>query len=274
MTLVKGAYCGGNNHSCRSNCCLFRKDGVQKILGPTADYLGEELKAFTQRRINNIGKIFSNAEKKLGPRLDSPGQVPPKVLKSVINEGSYSEDPVMLEYFGGVLASSKTEIGRDDRGARLIKILDNLSTYQIRTHYLLYSTIAHLFSNSGRQFALPENRAKMEVFLPFEGYATSMEFTQAEWDNPQILAHIWHGLSSDDLIEGRWHYGNQEDLQAFVRGVPSAGIICQPSALGAELFLWAFGYGDKPLDYVLSGDLKAEIDDLPSQVLGVAGTKP
>ena len=248
------------------------KDGVQKILGPTADYLGEELKAFTQRRVENTAKIFSNAEKKLGSRLDSPGQVPPKVLKSVINEGSYSEDPVTLEYFGGVLASSKTEIGRDDRGTRLIKILDNLSTYQIRTHYLLYSTIAHLFSNSGRQFARPENRAKMEVFLPIEGYATSMEFTEDEWNNPQILDHIWHGLYSDDLIEGRWHYGNQEDLQAVVRGVPSAGIICQPSSLGAELFLWAFGYGDKPLDYVLSGDLKAEIDALPNHVPGAAGT--
>ena len=249
------------------------KDGVQKILGPTADYLGEELKAFTQRRINNVGKIFSNAEKKLGPRLDSPGQVPPKVLKSVINEGSYSEDPVTLEYFGGVLASSRTEIGRDDRGARLIKILDNLSTYQIRTHYLLYSTIAHLFPNSGRQFGLPESRAKLEVFLPFEGYAISMEFTQVEWDNPQILDHIWHGLSSDNLIENEWHYGNQKYLQTIVKGVPSAGIIYQPSPLGAELFLWAFGYGDKPLDYVLSGKLKSEIDDLPSHVPGAIETK-
>ena len=250
------------------------KDGVQKILGPTADYLGEELKAFTQRRINNVGKIFSNAEKKLGPRLDSPGQVPPKVLKSVINEGSYSEDPVTLEYFGGVLASSKTEIGRDDRGARLIKILDNLSTYQIRTHYLIYSTIAHLFSNSEKQFGLSENRAKMEVFLPFEGYFFSMAFTQAEWANPQILSHIWHGLYSDNLIENRWQYGSQENLQKIAEAVPGDGIICQPSALGAELFLWAFGYGDKPLNYVLSGDLKAEIDDLPSQVPGAAGTNP
>ena len=114
----------------------------------------------------------------------------------------------------------------------------------------------------------------MEVFLPSEGYVTSMEFTEEERNNPQILDHIWHGLYSDDLIGDQWVYGNQEDLQAFVRGVPSAGIICQPSALGAELFLWAFGYGDKPLDYVLSGDLKAEIDDLPSHVPGVAGTKP
>ena len=249
------------------------KDGVQKILGPTADYLGEELKAFTQLRINSVGKIFSNAEKKLGPRLDSPGQVPLKVLKSVINEGSYSEDPVMLEYFGGVLASSRTEIGRDDRGARIIRTLDNLSAYQIRTHYLIYSTIAHLFSNSGKEFGISEDRAKMEVFLPFVGYAKSMEFTQVEWDNPQILAHIWHGLSSDNLIENRWQAANRETLQNIGENAPDNGIICQPSALGAELFLWGFGYGDKPLDYILSDKLKVEIDDLPSHVPGAIGTK-
>ena len=42
------------------------KDGVAKILGPTADYLGDQLKVFTQKRIDNVGKIFSNAEKKAG----------------------------------------------------------------------------------------------------------------------------------------------------------------------------------------------------------------
>ncbi len=249
------------------------KDGVQKILGPTADYLGEELKAFTQRRINNVRKIFSNSKKKLGSRLDSPGQVPPRVLKAVINEGSYSEDPVILEYFGGVLASSRTEIGRDDRGARIIKILDNLSAYQIRTHYLLYSTIAHLFSNSGKEFGLSENRAQMQVFLPLESYVNSMAFTQPEWDNPQIFVHIWHGLSSDNLIANQWRSGDRETLQKIAKNVPGDGIICQPSTLGAELFLWGFGHGDKPLDYVLSGELKVEIDDLPSHILGAIGTK-
>ena len=249
------------------------KDGIARLLGPTADYLGGELKSFAQRRVENVREIFLNATGKLGNRLDSPGQVPPKVLKAVMNEGSYSEDPVALEYFGGVLASSRTEIGRDDRGARLVKIVDNLSAYQIRTHYLLYSTIAHLFSNTGKQFGLSSNRAEMEVFLPFKGYADSMGFTQAEWDNPQILAHIWHGLFSDNLIENRWRFGNKESLQKIAKGVPDDGIICQPSASGSELFLWAFGHGDKPLDYVLSGKLNAEIENLPNHVPGAVGTK-
>ena len=249
------------------------KDGIAKLLGPTAEYLGEGLRDLTQRRIQSIGRIFSNASNKLGSKLEEPGQVPPRILKTVMNEGSYFEDPVALEYLGGVLASSRTEDGRDDRGARLAKIIDNLSTYQIRTHYLLYSTIATLFSNSGKPFGHPSDRANLEVFLPWQAYSRSMKFSQAELDNPQLLPHIWSGLYSDSLIEGQWRFGSQETLKKSYPEVSEPGIICQPSNLGAELFLWAFGYGDAPIVHILSGDLEAEIEGLQKCVPGAVGTK-
>lgn len=252
---------------------LVAKDILNKLLGPTAEYLGDELKVFTEQRVTNLRNILSNAQEKSGSRLDSPGRVPPKILKSVINEGSYAEDPIAVEYFGGVLASSKTEIDRDDRGARLIKIVDSLSAYQLRTHYLLYSTIAHIFSNSDNDFAMSESRAKMQIFLPLEGYCHSMEFTQSEWENEQIMAHIWHGMESENLLEGEWKYGSKKALQKTVKNVPGPGIVCQPSALGAELYLWAFGHGDKSLDYILSGELKAEIHDFPSYIPNAIATK-
>ena len=116
-------------------------DVVYKILGPTADYLGDELLTLAKKRIGNTDKIFSSAAKKLGDKLDRPGQVPPKVLKTIINEGSYFDDAVAVEYFGGVLASSRTEVGRDDRGDRLAKMIDNLSAYQIRSHYIMVPNV-------------------------------------------------------------------------------------------------------------------------------------
>ena len=249
------------------------KDGIAKLLGPTADYLGGGLRDLAQRRVESIGKIFSNASKKLGSQLDAPGEVPPRILRTVMNEASFCEDPVALEYFGGVLASSRTDDGRDDRGARVIKIVDNLSAYQIRTHYLLYSTLASLLSGSGKQFSTTQDRARLELFLPFQGYATSMGFSQKELNNPQILDHIWHGLSSDDLIEGRWEFGTQASIKSIFPNAPGDGIVCCPSALGAELFLWAFGYGDSPLERIFAGVLDTEIEGLPSTVSGAVPTK-
>ena len=142
------------------------KDGIAKLLGPTAAYLGEGLRDLTHRRGESIGRIFSNASAKLGDQLDAPGQVPPRVLRTVMNEGSYCEDSVAVEYLGGVLASSRTKHGRDDRGVRMARLVDNLSTYQIRTHYLLYSSIATLFSGSQSRFATDQDREKMRIFLP------------------------------------------------------------------------------------------------------------
>ena len=249
------------------------KDAIIKILGPTADYLGGELKEFTEKRIENVGKIFSNAEKKLGNKLDSPGQVPPKVLKVIINEGSFSDDNITVDYFGGVLASSRTEIGRDDRGSRLGKIIDNFSTYQIRTHYLIYSTISEIFLNSENSFGLSENRRKMQLFIPFRGFFYAMEFTRNEWDDPQILHHIFHGLSTDGLIENNWAFGNPKDLKPILHNAPGAGIICSPSVLGVELFLWAFGHGDQSLEFLLTGSFSTEIKGISKSISNAVGTR-
>lgn len=57
------------------------KDGLQKLLGPTADYLGQGLRDFTQRRFETIGRIFQNAQSKVGERLEKPGEVP-RLLRS------------------------------------------------------------------------------------------------------------------------------------------------------------------------------------------------
>ena len=250
------------------------KDGIAKLLGPTAEYLGEGLKDLTRRRVESIGKMFSNASRRLGNQLDAPGQVPPKILRTVMNEASYSEDSLVLEYFGGVLASSRTELGRDDRGARLMKTVDNLSAYQIRTHYLPYSTISMLFANSGRRFGTTKNRRQLGIFLPFEGYAASMMFSPTEWQNPQILNHIWHGLRSDNLIENEWLFGDVKAVRKKFASASEAGIVCYPSAPGAELFLWALGCGDSPLEHLLSGVLDTAMDDLPNVVPGSIPIEP
>lgn len=249
------------------------KDGLQKILGPTADYLGHGLRDFTQRRIENIGQIFHNAETKLGDKVNSKGEVPPKVLKAVLDEGSFSPDRLAVEYFGGILASSRSEQGRDDRGARIAKILDSLSTYQLRSHYLIYSSVRALFSGCNIPFNM-EGRPKMQIFVPFSGYFSAMDFNQTEMDQiGQILNHVFFGLRGDSLIEDNWQYGPKDSIAKIYAGATDGGIVIQPSALGAELFLWAFGYAEKSLEYIFDSSFSAAIEGVPSQFSGARATK-
>ena len=242
------------------------KDGVAKLLGPTAEYLGEGLRDLTQRRVESIGRMFSNASKKLGGRLEQSGEVPPTVLRTVVNEASYREDQLSVEYVGGVLASSRTERGRDDRGSRMIKVVDGLSSYQMRTHYLIYSSLSRLFSGSGMRFNTVQDRAQMRMYLPAKEYVGCMDFTEDEWLNPQMLHHIWNGLGSDDLIDSEWRFGGAESLRSLFPGAPVDGFVCTPSTLGAELFLWAFGRGDLPLEELCTAGIDSAIDGIPNGV--------
>ena len=249
------------------------KDGLQKLLGPTADYLGAGIRDFTQKRVENIGRIFQKADKKLGEKRETAGSVPPKVLKTIINDGSYNDDSIAVEYFGGVLASSRTELGRDDRGARMAKLVDDLSTYQLRTHYLIYSTIKELFSTKNYEFNMAD-RPKMEIFFPFPSYAQAMGFSREEHSKAEpLLRHTFFGLANEGLIENNFQYGPKESISSRVKGAKDSGVYCSPSALGAELFLWAFGEGDKGLIYIFSKDFLPIIEGMPNKVEGTISTK-
>jgi len=247
------------------------KDGLKKLLGPTADYLGGGLRDFTQKRVENIGKIFQNADEKLGEKRETPGSVPPKVLKIVMNDGSYNDDTVAIEYFGGVLASSRTELGRDDRGARMAKLIDDLTTYQLRTHYLIYSTIKEIFKASKYRFNI-DDRSKMEIFFTLPFYCEIMDFTEDEYSNAETLTrHTFFGLSNEGLI-GNFYYGPKEKLKTRFKSAEHDGIICQPSALGAELFLWAFGEGDRSFDYIFNNEFQPIIKSMLFKMNGVIAT--
>lgn len=121
---------------------------VEKLLGPTADYVGGGIKDWTEKRVNNVSRIFSIAATRLGGRIEEEGAVPPKVLKGILDEGSFCDDELSAEYFGGVLASSRTGVSRDDRGAAYIAMLGRLSAYQIRAHYCFYHIFKRLFDGT------------------------------------------------------------------------------------------------------------------------------
>ena len=70
---------------------------VGKILGPTADYIGDGIKAWTQKRVHNFQNIFNKAARKLGDKIGEGGQVPPKVLKHILDDGSFSFN---FQHFG------------------------------------------------------------------------------------------------------------------------------------------------------------------------------
>jgi hypothetical protein len=234
---------------------------VQKILGPTADYLGAGLKDWTERGAKNVNRVFEKATHRLGDKINTPGAVPPKVLKGILAEGQFCDDELSAEYFGGVLASSRTSVGRDDRGAAFIALIGRLSSYQIRSHYFFYSMIRLLYEGSTETISMPEGRQNLKTFIPLVAYATAMEFSGGE-NAELITSHVMFGLSREDLIEGMFMFGSPGTLRSSYPQADTNGILFAPSALGAELFLWAHGRGDVRIAEFLhpDTDLRSEIN--------------
>lgn len=222
---------------------LVNSDIANKVLGPTADYIGEEIKMFTEKRINNIKQIFLSAERKLGDKINQDGKVPPKVLRGILNEGSFSEDELSVEYFGGLLASSRSENSRDDRAAYYISLLEHLSSYQIRTHYVFYSVLKELFNGTKLNIGIERERKQMIIYIPLEQYALSMDFGPKENQNT-IVAHSMVGLIREGLLDKFYAIGTASGLKEFSSSIKKSGVIFQPSPVGVEMFLWAHGKGE------------------------------
>lgn len=235
---------------------------VEKLLGPTAEYLGGELKDFAKIRTKNINKIFHKAFIKLGDQIEEEGSVSPKILKGIVNEGSFCDDEVTFEYFAGVLASSRSQIVRDDRGAVMLALINRLSSYQIRTHYIFYSVIKSLFEGTDRKMNSFENRKEMMTFLPMEIFIKAMDFTgQEEEILSSLKAHSLFGLSKEDLIENNFTYGTHKYIKERHPKATTGGIIYQPTILGVELFLCAHGYNEKNLYCLLDIDKPCKIEE-------------
>lgn len=220
------------------------KDLFIKILGPTADYLGSGLKEFTQARINNLNKITEKAAKHLGNEINQPGSVPPRVFKEIIENGSLNSDELSAEYYGGILASSRSSLPRDDRSVPILDLIKSLSNYQIRSHYVIYQIIRKEFTGSTLSLSAKANL--FEVYIPLKVYHAAMNIEpQENFEN--IVTHSIYGLSAKGLIAQQFRYGSIEHLQQMVSNpdiIIEPGMIIQPTALGSEVFLWANGKPD------------------------------
>jgi hypothetical protein len=246
---------------------------ASKVLGPTYDHYGKELKELIARRQTNVGRIFLKAEKMLGDRINEDGAVHPKVLKEILDDGSYAEDELAADYFGGVLASSRTGVARDDRGASFAKMVGRLSVYQLRCHYIIYRAIKEQFD--GREFtpSLPRHRKNMAIYISFPPLINAMELGGDEPFNP-ILSHVLFGMSRESLIEDTSQYGTEASLKEEWPDAPNAGALFTPSALGIELFMWAHGLGHVEISDYLNPDVSFESDiELPA-ITGVLPTNP
>ena len=75
---------------------------MQQVLGDSSNYLYENVSA---QRLENIQNILLKAQEKFSCITKDKGSISPKLVRRIMNEGSFTNDKVAVEYFAGVIAS-------------------------------------------------------------------------------------------------------------------------------------------------------------------------
>lgn len=241
---------------------------IERLLGPTADYIGLELRAWTEMRVNNVARIFKKANGKLGDNINSPGSVPPRVLKEILEEGSYCDNELMAEYYGGILASGRSPDGKDDRAVSYLKLTSGLSTYQIRLHYIAYTVFHRQYSGTGLRPTFEVDLEKMTTFFPVPLLDKAMNLKEDEDLN--IVIESSTGLDRyallNPLVWGSSKHINQSGKDKYAErwiDVDIGGMVIKPTQGGIDYYLWATGHGNLGRQNFLKPELRnAEISEV------------
>lgn len=222
------------------------------ILGANADYVGGALDAMPERRRGNVARICRVALRRLGEGIAEPGAVHPRVIHSLLTDGSHVVDVVAAEYWGGLLACARGLNGRDDRAARRMKTLARLGEYDIRSHYLFFTTLRLLLRHhrKGAQIAFEDEKARFRLatFIPAGYYILAMDYNKDEISHmPRIVSDMLISLGMEYLVDGS-NSGSDEYLKQHFTSpvIRGEGIVFTPGVQGVQLMLWAFGRRDMP----------------------------
>lgn len=217
---------------------LGSKDVLNKLLGPTADYIGEEAKSLVSKCNVNLEDVFFRSKEKLGDEIDSPGAVNPRILKQVMDEARYCDEKISREYFAGILATSRSKHSENDEGLQYIATVRDLSSWQLKLHYIFYQSLKREDNFKNVSLNMLDARRGLSMYIPMKELLKSMGFSEPI-DAQYILAPTIHGLRRLGLIGEYYRFGEKELIKQDYPDASEDAVILEPTAFGAELLLWA-----------------------------------
>lgn len=210
---------------------------LKQVLGPTLGEVGKDMeKLYAAGR----DKLLAFAYKKI-PNKEDGKSANLRVTRDVLWNGSYTAESICAEYFGGILASSRSEDGKDDTGVFYVDLIKSLSSNQLKLHYLIYFSFNKAFvadpekatMNPGFETEL----GREKIFLSF------IDILQITGEKD--IGRDLHALNSKGLI-GNFQIENHA-LKNGKDTVPYIWVI--PKSLGVQLYAVAYNKLDQWRDF-------------------------
>lgn len=195
---------------------------LKKTLGPTFDQIGIDLAGLYKGAKTGVAKIAVAAKDKI-PENDTDKIANLRVTRDVFWNGSFSDEAICAEYFGGVLAQWRTEDGKDDSGVFYLDIIKSLSSSQLRLHFLIYKALNQLTASDENINFNPGNVPDLNK-LPLFIRTSDLSALGINIDTDVVA------LYQKDLITTRYSFNNT----MHPKGVHVVKVT--PSPLGIQLY--------------------------------------
>lgn len=205
---------------------------LNDIVGPSIKSVGSTFGDLVDYRMRNWIRIGENAQKMKKSKSSAEESVHPRVVKKVLEDATFYDDPVMQAYAGGLLASARTEEGTDDQSVYYLDLLSRMPASVVRLHHVLYSV--------HRDGGIPQTATRRANFANASWKIPIQELIPAVYPSakPPVspLGSDLSILSSLDLI-----YPIGWGSERTATGVEI--LVGGPSNTGVDLYLFAHGQG-------------------------------
>ena len=158
-----------------------------------------------------------------------------------------------------MLASSRSGVVRDDRGAAFAKLVGGLTTYQLRSHCLFYDGFKRLFNGIYGPDAIFINMHRHQMFVPDSDYSESLSIEEGDVFH-DIELHSYIGLVRNDLIARETLSGNVGLLKSQGYAADEDGQVVGLTMAGIELYHWAHGLGEFAASHFLDPTVDFEFE--------------
>lgn len=196
---------------------------ANKLLGKTAEAISDD---FAKLYAKGRDSILNVAIRKT-TNINDGRQTNLRVARDVFFNGSFTDEAICAEYFGGILASSRSADGKDDSGVYYIDIIKSLSSQQLLSHYITYRILNKLWLEMPKEKKRP-NVGIADELQPYSVYFATMELEKFGL----IIDRDFIALNNKGLISDRFEA--QQHKLSDEKMLPYAKI--EPSMLGIQLY--------------------------------------
>jgi abortive infection alpha-like protein len=223
-----------------------------RICLPAAEEFGLLLKDKVSRwRATNAVNIAAKAEKKLKLIPNAEGMhAHPRLVASIIEHGSWSDDDQVQEMWAGLLASSCTQDGRDESNLIFINILSQLTSLQAAIlKYCCLSSVVIV-----TQLTINGKELKRVRIDPL-----TLEWNEKKWncDLSRMLRELEYLLSLDLIKDDSNPNMLRPPYQSFYVSAKDSSIRIKPTPLALHLYVRCQGYSGSIEEYFKRNNIES-----------------